>query len=165
MLTTLLLSIACAECPELPEAPLSPQRAAVTRAVLNQAGSDLQKAAELKIVEAIAPLRAQPGSSSGRSSYPSILKVSEETAKDVPSGSAAVYLESGRPVLDDREAQTLKCMLMALRLSVEPQEVEPLATSPRAFKVSTVRNDNAVDPKDEAQQSIYASIQSSMIGI
>lgn len=164
MLTTLMLTIVCAGCPEPPVAPTTPQEAAISQAVLKQSSSEAQKVADFRVMQAVAPIKTQ-GLEIRRSAIPSILRVSEETAKDVPTGMAAIYLESTRPVLDDREARTLDSMLTALRLSVDPQAVEKLKNSPRAFKVSTVRNDDAVDPKDEAQQCIYASIQSSMIGI
>ncbi len=94
----------------------------------------------------------------------SLLRVSEHQTDQVPPGSAAVYWESGRPVIDPTEARVLNSMLDALRLSVAPQSVESIG-SPRAFKVSRVSNEDAVDPKEEAQQSIYASIQSTLTGI
>lgn len=94
----------------------------------------------------------------------SLLRVSEHETNQVPAGAAAVYWESGRPVIDSNEARVLNSMLDALRLSVTPESVESLS-SPRAFKVSRVSNEDAVDPKDEAQQAIYASIQSTISGI
>lgn len=106
------------------------------------------------------PKLAVGSSGSGRS----LLRVSEHETDQVPPGSAAVYWESARPVIDPAEARVLNSMLDALRLSVSPESVESLA-SPRAFKVSRVSNEDAVDPKAEAQQAIYASIQSTFTGI
>jgi hypothetical protein len=164
MLTTLMLSIACVECPEQVELPPAPPASAVTQSILAPTQPIPAKAADGRFFEGV-EISTSKTIGIKRSSIPSILKVSEEAAKDVPTGMAAIYLESARPVLDDREARTLDSMLSALRLSVEPQAIEKPTASPRAFKVSTVRNDDAVDPKEEAQQSIYASIQSTVIGI
>ncbi len=106
-----------------------------------------------------------PGISIKTSLQPSILKVSEQSALEVPSGMAAVYLETNRPILSEREAVTLDSMLTALKLSVDPKVVEKPSVAPRAFKVETVQNDGAVASKEEEQQGIFASIQSSVIGI
>lgn len=164
MLTTLLLTIAYTGCPEKPEPPVQPKEIAVTQAILSQARMEVEQSFHEKPVKAVDPVKAF-SFSVARNSTPSILRVSEETASDVPSGMAAIYLESNRPTLDAREVRTLDSMLTALRLSVDPQAVENLSGPPRAFKVSTVANEDAVDPKDEAQQSIYSSIQSTMLGI
>jgi len=96
---------------------------------------------------------------------PSILKVSEQAAEEVPTGMAAVYLESNRPILSQQESVTLHSMLNALKLSQDPKIVELPSSTPRAFKVTTVDNEDAVDPKDASQQAIYSSIQSSFMGI
>lgn len=93
----------------------------------------------------------------------SLLRVSEHQTTEVPAGTAAVYYESGRPV-DSIEETVLSSMLDALKLSIKPESIDSIS-SPRAFKVSRVSNEDAVNPKDEAKQAIYASIQSTISGI
>lgn len=94
----------------------------------------------------------------------SLLRVSEHTTTEIPEGSAAVYWESGRPVIDSVEARVLNSMLDALRLCVTPEAPDRKVGS-RAFKVSRVSNEDSVNPQEEAKQSIYASIQSTVAGI
>lgn len=163
MLTTLMFSIAAADSDPSKLISVRELELSVKKAVgRSLAGIDEVRAAEL------APLMT---SQSGEFSFvlrrqpPSILKVSEQAAEEVPTGMAAVYLESNRPVLSQQESVTLHSMLNALKLSQDPKIVELPSSTPRAFKVTTVANEVAVDPKDASQQAIYSSIQSSVMGI
>ncbi len=112
------------------------------------------------------PSRSTPGPqldgpvSLGRS----LLRVSEHETSAVPAGTAAVYWESGRPIIDSDEARVLNSMLDALSLSATPEAYSSRPGS-RAFKISRVSNEDAVNPRDEASQSIYSSIHSTISGI
>lgn len=163
MLTTLMFSIAAAD---------SHHSQAISARELELS---IKKAVErgMAAVEEVRAAQIAPKAAAQTSEFsfvlrrqpPSILQVSEQAAEEVPTGMAAVYLESNRPVLSQQESVTLHSMLNALKLSQDPKIVEQPSATPRAFKVTTVANEDAVDPKDASQQAIYASIQSSVMGI
>lgn len=163
MLTTLMFSIAAADA-DPPKAVSVRERDLSLKKVVGRS---------LAIVDEVMAPDAGPKVSGLSTKFdfvlmrqsPSILKVSEQAAEEVPTGMAAVYLESNRPVLSQQESVSLHSMLNALKLSQDPKVVEQPSSAPRAFKVTTVANEDAVDPRDASQQAISASIQSSVLGI
>lgn len=168
MLSTLIFAVSHG-CPDVNSAvPISPNKQAIEEAIVR--GLDLvnQSLPGLPVGTRSGRTAQTPEGQVSFSIFQpgarSLLKVSEHETKEVPAGLSAVFWESGKPTINSNEARVLKSMLDALELSVNMESPEAKA-GPRAFKVSPVSHAAPVNPKDEADQMIYSSIQSTVVGI